>query len=246
MNLIPAIDLLDHKVVRLFKGDYNIKTEYNKTPEEMLENFEMAGIKMIHVVDLEGARAGIPIHLDVLTSLIKNKNPGTIIEWGGGIRNFKDVKKVIDIGADRVILGSSLVNNPELINLVLSKFGARIIAGIDAKNAEVRIAGWEKNSKIKAVDLINSLEGKGIGEVIFTDIDTDGTLKGPAIKSYENVLNTTKINLIASGGVGELSHLRALLKLSIKYQHRITGVIVGKAIYEKKFSLQEALAVLNN
>lgn len=241
MNLIPAIDLLHGQVVRLFQGDYSQSTEYSRQPEEMLAIFEEAGCPIIHLVDLDGARSGQPIHLDILRRLAVAKQPHTRLEWGGGLRSLMDVRQAAEAGADRLILGTSLISQPQLVVDALKELGPeRLIAGVDARDGIAKIAGWRDSTEIPALELIRELEGKGLREVIFTDISTDGTLAGPALESYRNILDHSGMRLVASGGIGRLEHVRSLLDLAAEYPGRLVGAISGRAIYEGMLDPREA------
>ena len=245
MKIVPAIDLLEKCVVRLVQGDYTKKTVYEKNPLDMLRTFEAAGANWVHIVDLEAARSGIPAHLDVLQELVKKKAVGTVLEWGGGIRDAATLSAVMDCGADRAILGSALVKNPDLLHFALEKYGAgKIIAGVDAKDGLVRISGWEEKSSFQAFVFAAQLEKSGIREIIYTDISRDGTLEGPSLSHFRRMLEETGLDVVASGGVSRYQDLMDLRELSREFPGRLKGAICGKAIYEKQIDLKKAVEIL--
>ena len=246
MKFIPAIDLLNNEVVRLFQGDYSRKTSYQTSALEMLRKYENVGCKRIHIVDLAAAREGKPVHLAILKELAQAKKKDTILEWGGGLRDFANLESAHEAGADKLILGTALIKNPALLDKSIKAFGAeKIVAGVDARDGMVQISGWEKGAAINAVKLIQDMEKAGAGEVIFTDIAADGTLEGPVLSSLEEVLKNTKIKVIASGGIGCLEDLQSIKNLENKYPDRIEGIIVGRAIYDGKIDLEKAVELCN-
>ena len=233
MRIIPAIDIINGQCVRLTQGDYRQKKIYNSNPLEVAKSFADHGIKYLHLVDLDGAKLGKVVNLKILESIARDTN--LIIDFGGGLRTTEDVNRVFDAGAERITGGSVSVKNPDLFIDWLDRFGSKkIILGADALDGNIAIQGWTENTNLSVSGFISDYLKKGIQYVICTDISKDGALAGPAILLYKTILKeNTDIKLIASGGVTALSDLDELKKLGVN------GVIVGKAIYEGKISLNQ-------
>ena len=233
MRIIPAIDIINGQCVRLTQGDYRQKKIYNSNPLEVAKSFADHGIKYLHLVDLDGAKLGKVVNLKILESIARDTN--LIIDFGGGLRTTEDVNRVFDAGAERITGGSVSVKNPDLFIDWLDRFGSKkIILGADALDGNIAIQGWTENTNLSVSGFISDYLKKGIQYVICTDISKDGALAGPAILLYKTILKeNTDIKLIASGGVAALSDLDELKKLGVN------GVIVGKAIYEGKISLNQ-------
>lgn len=237
MLIIPAIDIKDGKCVRLIQGDPDRETIYSNDPVAMAKHFEDAGAKLIHVVDLDGAFEGSPVNRDTVMEI--SSTVSIPIEIGGGIRNAESLQSYIDAGIQRVILGTVVLQD-EFSQLV-EKYSDSIIVGIDARDSMVATHGWKKVSDVHAVDFIKELQKKGITEIIFTDISTDGMLTGPNYASLENILTEVEgISLIASGGVSSIDDIYRLSEIS---QPGLKGCIVGKAIYDGRIDLHKALAL---
>jgi len=235
MLIIPAIDIKNGKCVRLIQGDPDRETIYSNDPVAMARHFESAGARLIHVVDLDGAFEGHPVNQDTVLEIAANIS--IPIEIGGGIRNAESLEKYIESGIRRVILGTVVLED-EFSQLV-SRYRESIIVGIDAKDSMVATHGWKKVSSVHAVDFIKELQKKGITEIIFTDISTDGMLTGPNYASLENILNEVEgVSLIASGGVSSIEDITRLSKIS---RPGLKGCIVGKAIYDGRIDLHAAL-----
>lgn len=232
MRIIPAIDIINGKCVRLRKGDYNTSMEYNENPLEVAKEFEDNGIGFLHLVDLDGARTnGIVNHkvLNRIASQTKLK-----IDFGGGLKSTKDVEIAFDNGASQITGGSVALHKPELFLEWLETYGSqKIILGADALDGKIATQGWLHNSEREVIEFIIDFEAKGIRNVVCTDIDKDGMLEGPSIELYERIIETSTINLIASGGISSLSDLKLLKHLGCE------AAIIGKALYEKKISLNE-------
>ena len=241
MKLIPAIDLIEGKCVRLIKGDFKKSTEFGNNPSKQAKKWEKEGANFIHIVDLDGARTGIPSNDKSIKDIIKSVN--IPIQIGGGIRTEERIKQLFSYGVNKVIMGTSAIEDKNLIEKLVLKFPKRIIIGIDAKNGKVSTRGWLKQSEINAVDLVEEYSNLDISEFIVTDINTDGTLKGPNEDFIDEILNRTNIPVIASGGIGSLSDILALIKFEEK---GLSGIIVGKALYEKKFTIKEAQNILSS
>jgi len=233
MRIIPAIDIIDGKCVRLSQGDYAQKTIYNENPLEVAKQFEAAGLKYLHLVDLDGAKAKKVVNWKVLESITSNTN--LKVDFGGGLRTTEDLKTVFEAGAIQITAGSIAVNDRETVLQWISEFGSeKIILGADAKNGRIATHGWMDDSGLDAIDFISDYQKEGIEYVVCTDIAKDGMLQGPSIKLYKQILTSSKgVKLIASGGVSSIDDLKELKTIGCD------AAIVGKAIYEAKFSLKE-------
>ncbi|NRD76498.1 1-(5-phosphoribosyl)-5-[(5-phosphoribosylamino)methylideneamino]imidazole-4-carboxamide isomerase [Bacillus sp. BRMEA1] len=235
-TIYPAIDMRGGKCVRLLQGDYNKETIYGDSPFDMAQTFAAAGAEWIHMVDLDGAKDGKRVN-DRFVIEAAAKLPNVNIQIGGGIRTEQDILHYLENGVDRVIIGSIAVSNPEFAVDMIKKYGERIAVGIDAKNGYVATHGWLDTSELKAVELGKRFADAGAQTFIFTDIATDGTLSGPNIGAICQMAEVTGKNVIASGGVSSIADLQALTA-----EKGISGAIVGKALYEQRFTLKEALA----
>lgn len=230
--IIPAIDILDGRVVRLTQGRYDKVEFYEKTPVEFAKYFVDNGIKRIHLVDLDGAKDGTLVNRHVFESI--RKNVSCELELGGGIRTHDNAKALLDIGINYLILGSLLIKNFELAKTIIHQFPKQIIAGIDTKDNKVSIEGWLEGSQQSAETLLESLENLPLNSIIYTDIAKDGTLEGPNIEGLQNICQKTTHPVIASGGIGCLEDIQLIQNLQLK---QIQGIIVGKAILSGKLSL---------
>lgn len=233
MRIYPAIDIKDGKCVRLFKGDYGKVTVYNDSPLEVAKEFAACGAEFIHLVDLDGARDGESINKKIIFEIANTLD--IPVQTGGGIRDIKTVEEYINNGINRVILGTAAIQNPEFLIEAIEKFDEKIVVGIDAKDGYAAYSGWEKISGKKAVEFAKEVEKIGGKTIIYTDIATDGTLKGPSLKSTKEMAEAVSIDIIASGGVSSFEDVKKLKETGVE------GVIVGKAIYEKKIDLKAAL-----
>jgi phosphoribosylformimino-5-aminoimidazole carboxamide ribotide isomerase len=240
MVIYPAIDLRDGKCVRLYKGDFAITKIYNDNPAEVLAQFAEAGSKWVHMVDLDGAKAGKVVQTELIAELVKNSN--LKIEVGGGIRTTEDVERLFAAGVARVVVGSASISNPKLVNQWIERFGAdKIVLALDCSldsnnEPRVRINGWQEESPLSVYEVLARYPNAKY--VLCTDIAVDGTLEGPNMTLYLQIqFHCPTVKVIASGGVGKLSDLDGLKKLGV------FGVVVGKALYEDKFTLDEALKV---
>lgn len=232
MKIIPAIDIIDGKCVRLSKGDYAQKTIYSASPLEVAKQFEDAGINYLHLVDLDGAKQGRIVNTRILESIATNT--GLKIDFGGGLRSTDDVKMAFNSGADQITGGSIAARNPALFNQWLEAFGPnKIILGADCKTRKIATNGWHDTTSVDVIDFIKNYETQGVQRVICTDIAKDGMLSGPSTELYKEILATTSIDLVASGGVSTIEDLKVLKAIGCK------GAIVGKAIYENKITLKE-------
>ncbi|MDF2608122.1 MAG: 1-(5-phosphoribosyl)-5-((5-phosphoribosylamino)methylideneamino) imidazole-4-carboxamide isomerase [Bacillales bacterium] len=236
MNLYPAIDIKNGNCVRLEQGDFDKVTKYSDSPVEMAKQFEAAGASKLHIVDLDGARSGENSNLEIIKEIVNNTN--LFIEVGGGVRTIERVKALIVCGINRVIIGTAAIENPQLVKDAVASFGDKIAVGVDARDGYVAIHGWEKVTETDSLTFCKQLEDVGVSTVIYTDIARDGMLTGPNLKVYESLLKNTGLNIIASGGIGSIQDLVDLNKLGVE------GAITGKAIYEGKFTVEEALQCL--
>lgn len=233
IELIPAIDIIDGKCVRLTKGDYDKKTVYNENPVEVAKQFEQQGFKRLHVVDLDGAKSKHIVNVEILRQITSKTN--LIVDFGGGIKTDSDIEKAFENGASMVTIGSIAVTQPEQFALWLEKYGHdNIILGADVRNGKISINGWQEDS---ANDLLPFLEfyiKKGVRNVLCTEISKDGMLNGPATELYRKVMNEyPQLNLIASGGVSSIDDIKEL------NEQGIPAVVFGKAIYEGKIDIKE-------
>ena len=241
MKLIPAIDLMNGKCVRLFKGDFNKRKDFSKEPHEQAQFWESEGAECIHIVDLDAAKSGNPSNDKTIKEIVKTVN--IPIQIGGGIRSQERIEQLFSYGIDKVIMGTSAIENKNLVKDLSNKFPGRIIVGIDAKEGKVSTRGWLEKSNILATDLVKEFSSFKIANFIVTDINTDGTLEGTNEDFIRDILNITDIPVIASGGIGSISDLLSLIKFE---SFGLYGVIVGKALYENKFTINEANKVLSS
>lgn len=232
MRIIPAIDIIDGKCVRLTKGDYTTKKIYNENPLEVAKEFEAYGIKYLHLVDLDGARAQRVVNQKVLETIAQHTS--LTIDFGGGIRSAEDMRVAFESGASQVTGGSMAVKYPAEFIKCLARFGSeKVILGADAINRKIATHAWHEQSNVDVVDFIAGYEKQGLKYVVCTDISKDGMLQGVAETLYNEILHKTKVRLIASGGVSSVDDLYALRQMGCD------GAILGKAIYEQKITLKE-------
>ena len=235
MLIFPAIDLYDKKAVRLFKGDYNKMTVYSENPLEVAKGFKAAGAEYIHMVDLEGAKDGTTPNFDIVASVAKES--GLKVEIGGGIRNEETVKKYIDAGVMRVILGTAALNDRHFLESVCKKYGDKIAVGADLKDGQVAVKGWLETSKVSGMDFLAQMESLGVKTVICTDISRDGAMRGTNRELYKELSEKFSMDIVASGGVSTIDDIKALREMNLY------GAIVGKAIYTGDIDLREAIEV---
>ncbi|WLR50518.1 1-(5-phosphoribosyl)-5-[(5-phosphoribosylamino)methylideneamino]imidazole-4-carboxamide isomerase [Bacillus tianshenii] len=235
-TIYPAIDMRGGKCVRLLQGDYDKETVYGDSPFDMAKAFAEQGTEWIHMVDLDGAKAGKRVNdVHVLKAA---KELDVKVQIGGGIRSEEDVAAYLDNGVDRVILGSAAISNPDFVRKMLKQYGEKIAIGIDAKDGYVATEGWLNTSKVKAVELGKELADAGAEVFIFTDISKDGMMSGPNTDAIVDMAKATGKQVIASGGVSSLDDVRQLGK---HQDSGVSGAIIGKALYEKKFTVRDAL-----
>ncbi len=233
MEIIPAIDIIDGKCVRLTQGNYAQKKEYAKDPLEVAKRFEDAGIRRLHLVDLDGAKAKRIVNLEVLSKICGNTS--LMVDFGGGVKSTKDLESAFQAGAAQVTGGSVAAQDPDLFASWLGAYGGdKIILGADAKDRKIAISGWQETTSMDLLEFISNYVDKGVEYVICTDVAKDGLLLGPSIDLYREILQTVpNVKLIASGGVAEFEDLVDLAELGV------FGCIVGKAYYEQKISLDQ-------
>jgi phosphoribosylformimino-5-aminoimidazole carboxamide ribotide isomerase len=233
IEIIPAIDIIDGKCVRLSQGDYDTKKVYHESPVEVAKEFEGAGIKRLHMVDLDGAKQGKIINLKTLETVAAQTK--LIIDFGGGIKRTNDVESVLNAGAAFINIGSIAVKQPELVENWIKQFGAsKILLGADVKDENIMIHGWQQSANINIINYISTYITKAINQIFCTDISKDGLLQGTSIDLYKKILNAfPQLNLIASGGVTSVDDIEQLNAIGC------SGVIIGKALYEGKIKLHE-------
>lgn len=232
MRIIPAIDIIDGKCVRLTKGDYSTRKTYNDNPVEVAKEFEAAGIKYLHVVDLDGAKSGHIVNHQVLNAIATQTK--LQIDFGGGVKTDADLQLAFNNGANQITAGSIAVKSPEVVYQWIEKYGAdKIILGADCINRKIAIQGWQDNTDVDVIDFITQYKSKGISNVICTDIAKDGMLQGASNELYTDILIQVSINLIASGGIATIDDVLQMKQLGCE------GVIIGKAIYEGRITLKQ-------
>lgn len=235
MKIFPAIDIRNGKVVRLKYGDYDQQEEYEITPLEAAREFKECGARCLHVVDLDGAKDGVTTNYDIIRQIVESTD--MFVEVGGGIRNHDSIKKYIDAGAGRVILGTLAVNNLPFLRDMIQIYGDKIAVGIDAKNGRMAINGWKETTYKDAEEYCSRTGLLGIKTVIFTDISKDGALEGTNLELYARLVKNCESDIIASGGVTRLEEIAALRDMGVH------GAVIGKALYSGVLDLKKALAV---
>jgi len=232
MKIIPAIDIIDGKCVRLSKGDYNTKKIYNENPLEVAKEFENFGIRFLHLVDLDGAKSKHIVNQKVLETLASKTS--LHIDFGGGLKSEKDIETVFNCGAKQITIGSIAVQNPEFCFQLIKKYGAeKIILGADCENKKIKTSGWLEESNQDVIDFILNYQKNGIKNVICTDISKDGMLQGASEDLYIEILDKTTIQLVASGGISCIEDVSKMKEIGC------SGTIIGKAIYEGNISLKQ-------
>jgi phosphoribosylformimino-5-aminoimidazole carboxamide ribotide isomerase len=237
--LFPAIDIRDGKAVRLIQGDYERETRYDDDPVVAARRWADGGARWLHVVDLDGALAGEPVNLEHVRRIVAAV--GIPVQLGGGLRDSKKVEEAFSSGAERVVLGTAAVRDPEMAAAIAAAHGDRVVASVDSRSGEVAAEGWTESSGLGTAEVVSALSERGISRFIFTPVDVDGLMEGPDLDSLREVAKATDGDLIYSGGVGSIDHLRALGELGLD---NLQGVIVGRALYEGRFTVAEAQAAL--
>jgi phosphoribosylformimino-5-aminoimidazole carboxamide ribotide isomerase len=246
MNIFPAIDLLNGQCVRLYQGDYAQAQVFNNRPGDVAKEWIAQGATHLHLVDLDGAKAGQPVNLEAIASIVsavKESDRKVQTQIGGGLRSVESVKQLFDLGIDRAILGTVAVEQPELVAQLCQLYPDRIIVGIDARDGLVATRGWLETSTVKATELAAKMAALGAAAIIYTDIQRDGTMSGPNLEALRELASSLTIPTIASGGVSSLSDLMSLLGLE---SIGVNGAIVGRAIYTGEVKLAEAIRAVGN
>jgi len=233
MEIIPAIDIKDGRCVRLYQGDYEQITVFDHDPVAVAQKWAKLGAQRIHVVDLDGAKVGRPVNAQVVFAIVRAVS--VPVQLGGGLRDLAAVDAALNLGVERVILGTAAVRDPALIGRLVQQYGPRVVVGVDARDGWVAAQGWMETSHIKADDLVRRMGGLGVQSVVYTDIGRDGTLAGPNMSAVAEMVEVGGPEIIASGGVATIDDLVALAKAGA------AGTIVGKALYTGAFDLAEAL-----
>ena len=232
MKIFPAIDIKDKKCVRLIKGDFNQKTEYQLSPVEQATQFIDKGFKNLHIVDLDGALAGETVNLDIIKEIVSKFD--FKVEVGGGVRDFDSIQEYADIGVDKIILGSAAIKDKNFLKKACKKFPKKIALGLDAKDGKLSLSGWKESSGISTLDFLTEVNDYGISRLIFTDINKDGTKESPNFEETLKVAEISNCPVIISGGVSSIEDIKKAKTLK-----NIEGVIVGKAIYDGDIKLEE-------
>jgi phosphoribosylformimino-5-aminoimidazole carboxamide ribotide isomerase len=236
MNLYPAIDILDGRAVRLARGDFDAPTVYHDDPLEAARRWMEDGARWLHVVDLDGARAGHPAHLDVVARIVREL--GVAVQCGGGLRSREAIDAALAAGAARVVLGTAAYRDPALLDAALAAHGESVAVAVDVRGDRVSVAGWTQDAGVAPVDVVAQLGARGVRTLVYTDVERDGMLAAPDVAAVRGVLDAVAGRLVYSGGIGSLADLEALAALPLD------GVIVGKALYERRFTVAEALTAL--
>ena len=240
MKIFPAIDIKDKKCVRLIKGDFENKTEYKTSPVDQAAKYKDHGFKNLHIVDLDGALTGKTINLDIINEIVNKYD--FKIEIGGGIRNLESIKQYIDVGVEKVILGSGAIKDKEFLRIACDKFNNQIALGLDAKDGNLSVSGWKENLNIKTIDFLKEVNDFGVSRIIFTDINRDGMKTNPNFDETVNIANISNCPVVISGGVSSINDIKKAKDLNNK---KIEGIIVGKAIYDGDIKLEDLVKEIN-
>ena len=232
MKIFPAIDIKDKKCVRLIKGDFNQKTEYEMSPVEQATQFIDKGFKNLHIVDLDGALTGETVNLDIIKEIVRKFD--FKVEVGGGVRDFDSIQEYVDIGVDKVILGSAAIKDKNFLKKACKRFPKKIALGLDAKDGKLSVSGWKESSGISTLDFLNEVNDYSISRLIFTDINKDGTKESPNFEETLKVAEISNCPVVISGGVSSIEDIKKAKTLK-----NVEGVIVGKAIYDGDVNLEE-------
>jgi len=234
MKIFPAIDIKDKKCVRLLKGNFDNQTTYEQSPYDQASKYKDAGFLNLHIVDLDGALSGELINIDIIENIVKKLNIS--IEIGGGIRSVGQIKAYLNIGIDKVILGSAAIKNPDFLKKVCEEFKDKIALGLDAKKGKLSVSGWKETTDKTAEDYLRNVNNYGFSRVIYTDIDRDGTKTEPNIEETKNIAKISSAPVVVSGGISSIQDVKKIIELK---KFNIEGVIVGKAIYDGDIKLNE-------
>jgi phosphoribosylformimino-5-aminoimidazole carboxamide ribotide isomerase len=237
--LYPAIDIRGGKAVRLLQGDYARETTYDADPVDAAKRWADEGAEFLHVVDLDGAKAGEPQNLESVRRIAAAVD--CPIQIGGGLRDEESVAAILDAGAERVVIGTAALRDPAFLERVLEAHGERVVVSVDAREGKVALAGWIETSDVDVATAVGELGERGVSRFLCTAIEVDGTMEGPALDELTRIAASTQAQVIASGGVGDISHLESLAQLNAT---NVEGAIVGRALYERRFTVAEGIAAL--
>ena len=240
MKIFPAIDIKDKKCVRLIKGDFENKTEYETSPIDQAKKYQDYGFKDLHIVDLDGALTGRTVNLDIIQEVVSKHD--LKIEIGGGVRTLDSIKKYVDVGVDKVILGSAAIKNKEFLKEACEKFKGQIALGLDAKDGNLSVSGWKENLNVKTADFLKEVNNYGVSRIIYTDINRDGMKTSPNFDETIRVAELSNCPVVISGGVSSISDIKKAKDLNNK---KIEGIIIGKAIYDGDIKLDELAKEIN-
>jgi phosphoribosylformimino-5-aminoimidazole carboxamide ribotide isomerase len=238
--LYPAIDIRGGKAVRLTQGRFDAETVYNDDPLAAARSWVDAGARFLHVVDLDGAKAGEPASIEHLGRIVAGT--GVPVQYGGGLRSVGAVRDALRAGAERVIVGTAALRDVDFLDEILAAYGPRVVVSVDVRGGKIATAGWTEVTDMPAADAIGRLHDRGVASFVYTDADRDGALEGPSLGDVAAIADTVRGRFLSAGGVGRLEHLRALRGLR---QVNLSGVIVGKALYERRFTIAEGQAALD-
>ena len=241
MILYPAIDIMNGQAVRLVEGRFEDSTTYHDTPLEAARSWVDAGARFLHVVDLDGARSGEPQSLDHLRAIVQET--GIPVQYGGGLRTIEAVRDALRAGAERAIVGTAAFRDIDFLDDIVASFGPRIVVAVDVKNGMIATEGWTQTTELPAVEAIKRLTGRGVRSFVYTDVSRDGMLTGVDLDAVKDVARAVRGRFLYSGGIGTLDDLRALARLR---QVNLAGVIAGKSLYEKRFTVAEGQAALDD
>ena len=234
MKIFPAIDIKDKRCVRLIKGDFENKTEYEISPIDQAGKYKDHGFKNLHIVDLDGALTGKTVNLDIIKEIVSKYD--LKIEIGGGVRSLDSIKQYIDAGVEKVILGSGAIKNKEFLKEACEKFKSQIALGLDAKDGNLSVSGWKENLNIKPIDFLKEVNSYGVSRIIYTDINRDGMKTSPNLDETVKVAELSNCPVVISGGVSSINDIKEAKELN---NNKIEGIIVGKAIYDGDIKLDE-------
>jgi len=240
MKIFPAIDIKDKKCVRLIKGDFENKTEYETSPIDQAKKYQDHGFKDLHIVDLDGALTGRTVNLDIIQEVVSKHD--LKIQIGGGIRTLDSIKKYVDTGVDKVILGSAAIKNKEFLREACEKFKNKIALGLDAKDGNLFVSGWKENFNIKTIDFLKEVNSFGVSRIIYTDINKDGMKTSPNFDETIKIAELSNCPVVISGGVSSINDIKRAKDLNNK---KIEGIIIGKAIYDGDIKLDELVKEIN-
>ena len=240
MMILPEIDIKDKKCVILIKGDFENKTEYETSPIDQAKKYQDYGFKNLHIVDLDGALTGRTVNLDIIQEVVSKHD--LKIEIGGGVRTLDSVKKYLDVGVDKVILGSAAIKNKEFLKEACEKFKNKIALGLDAKNGNLSVSGWKEDLNIKTIDFLKEVNSFGVSRIIYTDINKDGMKTSPNFDDTIKIAELSNCPVVISGGVSSINDIKKAKDLNNK---KIEGIIIGKAIYDGDIKLDELAKEIN-